>query len=89
MSEDEYETVMGEIRALLTTGEGDEAPIDVDPSSIVFHTIKPETIQRSKDAAIAKGEWAKYMREIEAEIVPGGANSIFPMLEIPRYDPIS
>lgn len=48
--------------------------------------IKPETIQRSKDAAIAKGEWAKYMREIEAEIVPGGANSIFPMLEIPRYD---
>jgi len=39
MSEDEYETVMGEIRALLTTGEGDEAPIDVDPSSIVFHTI--------------------------------------------------
>ena len=48
--------------------------------------IKPETIQRSKDAAIAKGEWAKYMREIEAEIVPGGSNSIFPMFEIPRYD---
>jgi hypothetical protein len=48
--------------------------------------IKREVIERSKEAAIAKGEWSKYMREIEAEIVPGGANSIFPMFEIPRYD---
>ena len=48
--------------------------------------IKKEVIERSKQAAIAKGEWAKYMREIEAEIVAGGANSIFPMFEIPRYD---
>lgn len=39
MSEDEYETVMEEIRALLTTGEGDEGSVDVDPSSVVFHTI--------------------------------------------------
>jgi hypothetical protein len=48
--------------------------------------IDPEDLKLEKESAIRKGEWAKYMREIEAEIVPGGANSIFPMLEVPRYD---
>ena len=48
--------------------------------------IPKEELELEKQAAINKGEWAKYMREIEAEIVPGGANAIFPMLEIPRYD---
>lgn len=48
--------------------------------------IDKEELELEKQSAIAKGEWAKYMREIEAEIVPGGANAIFPMLEIPRYD---
>lgn len=48
--------------------------------------LDPEELVREKESAIRKGEWAKYMRELEAEIVPGGANAIFPMLEIPRYD---
>jgi hypothetical protein len=48
--------------------------------------IDKEELELEKTSAIAKGEWSKYMREIEAEIVPGGANAIFPMLEIPRYD---
>lgn len=48
--------------------------------------IDKEELERDKQSAIRKGEWAKYMREIEAEIVPGGANAIFPMFEIPRYD---
>jgi hypothetical protein len=70
-----------------------EEAVKLDPMGAYFKKptwdnphIKRETIERSKNAAIAKGEWAKYMREIEAEIVPGGANSIFPMLEIPRYN---
>lgn len=48
--------------------------------------IDKEELELEKASAIAKGEWAKYMREIEVEIVPGGANAIFPMLEVPRYD---
>lgn len=48
--------------------------------------IDAEELAREKESAVRKGEWAKYMREIEAEIVPGGANAIFPMLEVPRYD---
>lgn len=48
--------------------------------------ISKEELAREKESAIRKGEWAKYMRELEAEIVPGGSNAIFPMLEIPRYD---
>jgi hypothetical protein len=48
--------------------------------------IDKEELELEKQSAIAKGEWAKYMREIEAEIVPGGANAIFPMLDVPRYD---
>lgn len=48
--------------------------------------IDKEELELEKQSAIAKGEWAKYMREIEAEIVPGGANAIFPMLQVPRYD---
>lgn len=70
-----------------------EESVKLDPQGAYFKKptwdnphIKRETIERSKQAAIVKGEWAKYMREIEAEIVPGGANSIFPMLEIPRYN---
>jgi hypothetical protein len=48
--------------------------------------IDPYELELEKQSALAKGEWAKYMREIEAEIVPGGANAIFPMLKVPRYD---
>lgn len=48
--------------------------------------IDKEELELEKTSALAKGEWAKYMREIEAEIVPGGANAIFPMLDVPRYD---
>ena len=50
--------------------------------------IDKEELELEKQSAIAKGEWSKYMREIEAEIVPGGANAIFPMLQIPRYDEV-
>lgn len=70
-----------------------EEEFKVDPRGAYFkkptHSnpyIDKEEIEMERAAAIAKGEWAKYMREIEAEIVPGGANAIFPMLEIPRYD---
>lgn len=48
--------------------------------------IDPIEAALEKASMIRKGEWAKYMREIEAEIVPGGANAIFPMFEIPRLD---
>ena len=48
--------------------------------------IDKEELEREKRSAIRKGEWAKFMREIMAEIVPGGANAIFPMLEVPLYD---
>lgn len=48
--------------------------------------IDPVELEMEKQSALIKGEWAKYMREIEAEIVPGGANAIFPMLDMPRYD---
>lgn len=48
--------------------------------------IDKEELDRERESAIRKGEWAKFMREIMAEIVPGGANAIFPMFEVPRYD---
>lgn len=48
--------------------------------------LDKEEMEREKASAIRKGEWAKYMREIAAEIVPGGANAIFPMFEIPTQD---
>jgi len=70
-----------------------EEEFKLDPRGAYFkrstHTnpyIDKQELELEKQAAINKGEWAKYMREIEAEIVPGGANAIFPMLEIPRYD---
>lgn len=62
----------------------------LDPRGSVFkmptHTnpyIDKEELELEKIASIRKGEWAKYMREIEAEIVPGGANAIFPMFKMP------
>lgn len=48
--------------------------------------IDKEEAALEKASMLRKGEWAKYMREIEAEIVAGGANAIFPMFEMPRYD---
>jgi hypothetical protein len=70
-----------------------EEEFKLDPRGAYFkrptHTnpyIDKEELELEKQAAINKGEWAKYMREIEAEIVPGGANAIFPMFEVPRYD---
>jgi hypothetical protein len=46
--------------------------------------IDKEELELEKQSSILKNEWAKYMREIEAEIVPGGANAIFPMFTMPK-----
>ncbi len=66
----------------------------LDPRGAVFkmptHTnpyIDKAELELEKEASIRKGEWAKYMREIEAEIVPGGKSSIFPMLTMPKLGP--
>lgn len=71
-----------------------EEDFRLDPRGVTFkmptHTnpyIDKEELELERIASIRKGEWAKYMREIEAEIVPGGANAIFPMFEIPRLGP--
>lgn len=48
--------------------------------------IDREELELERVAAIAKGEYAKYMREIMAEIVPGGADAIFPMFTMPELD---
>lgn len=48
--------------------------------------IDKEELERERLSAIRKGEWAKFMREIMAEIVAGGAQSIFPMLDVPMTD---
>ena len=67
-----------------------EEDFRLDPRGSVFKMstftnphIDKEELLLEKEASIRKGEWAKYMREIEAEIVPGGANAIFPMFTIP------
>lgn len=48
--------------------------------------MDPEELELERKAATAKGEIAKFQREIMAEIVPGGALSIFPMFETPMID---
>jgi hypothetical protein len=48
--------------------------------------IDSAELDLEKKAAIAKGEFSKFQREIMAEIVPGGALSIFPMFESPMID---
>lgn len=48
--------------------------------------IDKEELELERRSAIAKGEYPKYMREIMAEIVPGGSLSIFPMFESPMVD---
>jgi hypothetical protein len=48
--------------------------------------IDKEEIDLERAGAIAKGEMSKFQREIMAEIVPGGALSIFPMFESPMVD---
>jgi hypothetical protein len=48
--------------------------------------IDKDELNLEKRAAIAKGEMAKFQREIMAEIVPGGALAIFPMFESPMVD---
>lgn len=70
-----------------------EEDFRLDPRGACFkkptHTnpyIDKEELELEKEAAIRKGEWAKYMREIEAEVVPGGSNAIFPMFTIPKLD---
>jgi hypothetical protein len=70
-----------------------EEEFKVDPRGSYFkmptHTnpyIDKEELELEKQASIAKGEWAEYMREVMAEIVPGGANAIFPMFQIPLLD---
>jgi hypothetical protein len=70
-----------------------EEDFKVDPRGAYFKQptwtnphIDKEELELEKQASILKGEWAKYMREIEAEIVPGGADAIFPMFTIPKLD---
>ena len=46
--------------------------------------IDKEELDLERKAAEAKGELPKFMREIMAEIVPGGALSIFPMFQSPE-----
>lgn len=48
--------------------------------------IDKEELDLERKAAEVKGELPKFMREIMAEIVPGGALSIFPMFESPQVD---
>lgn len=48
--------------------------------------IDKEELDLERKAAEAKGELPKFMREIMAEIVPGGALSIFPMFKSPMVD---
>ena len=48
--------------------------------------IDKEELELEKLASIAKGEMSKFQREIMAEIVPGGALSIFPMFQAPMVD---
>lgn len=48
--------------------------------------IDKEELDLERKASIAKGELPKFMREIMAEIVPGGALSIFPMFDSPMVD---
>lgn len=48
--------------------------------------IDKEELEMEKKAAEMKGEVPKFMREIMAEIVPGGAFSIFPMFKSPMVD---
>lgn len=48
--------------------------------------IDKEELDLERKAAEAKGELPKFMREIMAEIVPGGALSIFPMFQSPMVD---
>ncbi len=48
--------------------------------------IDKEELELERIAAQRKGEMAKYMREIMAEIVPGGALAIFPMFKSPMVD---
>jgi hypothetical protein len=48
--------------------------------------IDKEELDLERKAAEVKGELPKFMREIMAEIVPGGALSIFPMFDSPMVD---
>lgn len=48
--------------------------------------IDKDELELERKSAIAKGETAKFQREIMAEIVPGGQLSIFPMFEAPMID---
>lgn len=68
-----------------------EEDFRLDPRGSVFKMttytnpyIDKAELELEKEASIRKGEWAKFMREIMAEIVPGGANAIFPMFKMPQ-----
>jgi hypothetical protein len=45
--------------------------------------IDKDELEVEKQGYVRRGEWAVWMREYMAEIVPGGANAIFPMFEAP------
>lgn len=70
-----------------------EEDFRLDPRGSVFKMstytnphIDKQELELERVAAIRKGEWAKFMREIEAEIIPGGADAVFPMFTIPRLN---
>lgn len=70
-----------------------EEEFKVDPRGAYFkmptHSnpyIDKEELELERLGAIAKGELAEYMREVMAEIVPGGVGAIFPMFQIPQLD---
>lgn len=70
-----------------------EEEFKIDPRGAYFKMptymnpyIDPDELEMEKSAAQAKGEMPKFMREIMAEIVPGGALAIFPMFESPMVD---
>jgi len=70
-----------------------EEEFKIDPRGAYFKMptymnpfIDPSELEMEKAAAQAKGEMPKFMREIMAEIVPGGAFAIFPMFRSPMVD---
>lgn len=48
----------------------------------------PEEIEEARLSALRMGDYAEFQREWLAMRVRGGANAIFPMLELPPFDPV-
>jgi hypothetical protein len=56
------------------------------PSSVNPH-IDPDEIEEARLSAIRRGDYAEFQREWLAMRVFGGADAIFPMLELPPLEP--